>query len=416
MRAIAIILAIICSPWQLAASAERPSGAFCFAENQEEISKPDLLTVFLTTTDVLIDHFWGASFANTPTQYYFNTRSDQADLKHEWWWQAHAMDVVIDAYRLTGNKRYLQMYEQWYDGILRYNYERWSDDPWRNNSIDDMEWIAITLIRMYETTGEKKYIHQAQRLFDKYIITTWGPDDEEPWFGGISWSTDPRLSKTKNACSNGPAGIIASQLACWRSDNKGKEDNKYAQDLKKIYQWERKYLFDPTTGAVYDHLGKNGVAKHLHSYNLGTFIAMAVDLYNLTDDTLYINDAQKAADITIKTFSDPETGVMNRVSRMDKGGDAGLFHGIFFRYFTKFINCKDLPNDKRIYYQTFLQKNVDCAIGCLKPGVNIFSKDWKRETITSTQRAPLTPHVTGCTLLSAALSLSIDLESQYKDK
>lgn len=395
------IVTLINSLWILPANAVSPSGVFSVNKTEQ---------AFIAAADALIDHYWGASFPDCSNCFYFNSRSDQADKKNEWWWQAQAMDVVIDAYRLTGSSRYLQMYEPWFDGICRYNYEQWPDDPWRNNSIDDMEWIAITLIRMYETSGEARYLQQAQKLYDRYIITTWGPNDEDPWNGGISWSTDSLIPKTKNACSNGPGGIIASMLASHCKaleghDKKGMK-KKYLKDLKQIYDWEHDHLFNTTTGAVYDHIGKRGVAKRVWSYNTGTFLAMATALYQQTHNRQYLHDAVKAADYSILMLGDAKTGLMNNVSKSPKGGDVGLFHGIFFRYLTHLIKCKDLPEHKRNAYVDFLRANSICAVNCLQPGVNIFSKDWVGETITSTTDAPLTPHVTGCTLLSATLNVT----------
>ena len=83
-------------------------------------------------------------------------------------------------------------------------------DPWWNVFVDDMEWIVLAQIRMFESTGEKKYIEKARQVYDDWIWPTWGPEDEAPWFGGITWKTD--VAKSKNACSNGPAALIAARL------------------------------------------------------------------------------------------------------------------------------------------------------------------------------------------------------------
>ena len=48
----------------------------------------------------LIKNFWGASFKETPNRFYFNKKSHQADMATNGYWpQAHAMDVIVDAYR-----------------------------------------------------------------------------------------------------------------------------------------------------------------------------------------------------------------------------------------------------------------------------------------------------------------------------
>lgn len=342
--------------------------------------------------DSMIRNFWGGSFSGAATQKYFNAMAAQSSMKNEWWWQAHAMDVIIDAYKRTSDKKYLAFYEPWYEGVIGSNYESFDDDVLHNNSIDDMEWICITLIRMYQTCGDSRYLNHAKTLYEKYIITTWGPNDESPWHGGVSWSSDPAIAKTKNACSNGPAGIIASLL--------GKTD-----ELIRIYSWERENLFDKDSGAVWDHIDKNGVNRALHSYNSATFIAMATQLYLLTKNDSLITDIIKAADFAINSFGVGDKKLMSIVSKNERGGDAGLFHGIFFRYMAELLNAHILPNDKQQLYSQYLYDNAELAMTCLQPNIDIFSRDWVNIKITEPNQAPLTPHVTGATLLSSVASL-----------
>ena len=378
--------------------------------SDNRLKEEKLVSTFLATTDALISNFWGASFPESPDQFYFYPSSQQANKKNEWWWQAHAMDVIVDAYRFTGDNRYFQIYEQWYDGICRFNYEHYDDDPWRNNSVDDLEWITITLIRMYESSGNEKYLLKAQHLYDSYIITTWGPDDEAPWFGGISWEAKSAPErKTKNACSNGPGAIIAAMLArhgdVLTANGSKKTAQDYEDELKKIYHWERKYLFNPETGAVYDNINRRRTAYRVASYNTGTFLAAAMDLYNITHDDAYLHDAIMAADYTICNLADPTTGLMNNVARGMNGGDAGLFHGIFFRYLTRLILCRDVPDDIRTRFREFVSANSRLAMSCLNADAMIFSRNWLTESVGKNEPASLTPHVTGCTLLAAQIGI-----------
>ena len=56
----------------------------------------------------LIDHFWGAKFAGYPDRYYFNYGSDLSNMAtNHYWPQAHAMDVVVDAYLRTSNQYFM---------------------------------------------------------------------------------------------------------------------------------------------------------------------------------------------------------------------------------------------------------------------------------------------------------------------
>ena len=159
----------------------------------------------------LVKHFWGANFEGYPDRYYFNYESDLANMTtNHYWPQAHAMDVIVDAYMRTSEKQYLNFYPLWWKGAPEYNFSGKEIDPWWNEFVDDMEWIALAQLRMYETTQREEYFLKAKQLYNDWIWSTWGPEREAPWHGGITWKTD--VNKSKNACSNGPAAIIAARI------------------------------------------------------------------------------------------------------------------------------------------------------------------------------------------------------------
>lgn len=113
------------------------------------------------TSEALIKHFWGASFEGYEKRYYFNYGSDLSDMStNNYWPQAHAMDVLVDAYMRTGKSYYKELFPLWWEGMPKYNFAGKMNpkDPWWNVFVDDMEWIVLAQIRMFESTGEKKYI------------------------------------------------------------------------------------------------------------------------------------------------------------------------------------------------------------------------------------------------------------------
>ena len=277
------------------------------------------------TSDALIKHFWGANFKGYEKRYYFNYGSDLSDLStNNYWPQAHAMDVLVDAYMRTGESRYKDLFPLWWEGMPQYNFAGKMNpkDPWWNVFVDDMEWIVLAQIRMFESTGEKKYIAKARQIYDDWIWPTWGPEDEAPWYGGITWKTD--VAKSKNACSNGPAALIAARLYSFYDQaqfNDGKIKNSYLNEAIKIYVWEKNNLFDRKTGAVYDHMnGKGEVQKKwIFTYNIGTFLGAAHELYKITGDKQYLNDAIKAANFVVDQLSQNNGVLSDAVS-----GDGGF--------------------------------------------------------------------------------------------
>lgn len=350
-------------------------------------------------TNALIKRFWGAEFPGYKKRYYFNYGSDLSNMTTEHYWpQAHAMDVIVDAYMRTGDKKYLDMYPLWWKGAPKFNFAGRKEDAWWNPFVDDMEWMVLAQIRMYESTSEKKYLKKAMQMYNDWIWPQWGPEDEAPWYGGITWKTD--VEKSKNACSNGPAAIIAARLYNFYdvAGMKGKKPREeYLTEAKKIYHWLKSTLLQPS-GAVADNMARNGEInrKWIFTYNQGTFLGAAHELYKITGDKQYLADAVKAAEYVMDHMSG-NRGVLGNATE----GDGGLFHGIFFRYFVKLINDETLDMDTRRKFHAYL---THLAIVMAEHGINkntmLYGGRWWK---APADNAPvgLTPHVTGCMLMEA---------------
>lgn len=104
----------------------------------------------------LIKHFWGANFKGYEDRYYFNYGSDLSNMTtNHYWPQAHAMDVLVDAYMRTDAKRYKELFPLWWERASKYNFAGKMNpkDAWWNVFVDDMEWIVLAQIRMFEGIG-----------------------------------------------------------------------------------------------------------------------------------------------------------------------------------------------------------------------------------------------------------------------
>ena len=353
-------------------------------------------------SQALIDNFWGASFECSPNRYYFNYKSNLADLTTDHYWpQAHAMDVVVDAYLRTGDKKYKSIYPLWWKGAPAHNFANKLNpkDPWWNVYVDDMEWMTLTLIRMWESTGKKIYIEKARQMYDEWIWTTWGPEDEAPWYGGITWKTD--IEKSKNACSNGPAALIAARLCRFYNQAKlkgGKCKEAYLSEAVKIYSWEKSVLFDKKTGAVYDNINKQGEIKRnwVFTYSIGTFLGAAHELYLITGDRQYLEDAILAANYAVDKMSN-NRGVLDDAPN----GDGGLFHGIFFRYFVKLINEENVAKNTRIKFHKYLTRLAETMLeNGINHGTMLYGGRWWKAPADK-EVVSLTPHLSGCMLMEA---------------
>lgn len=323
----------------------------------------------------LIDRFWNTE------ENYFNYGNDGSIKDFHYWPQAHAMDVMIDAYNRTGDSKYSDLFDKWYVGIKAKN----GGSYW-NNFYDDMEWIALTMIRLYEVTDENKYLETSQEMWNE-IKTGWN----DYAGGGIAWTHDRLWSK--NACSNGPAALIAARL--YRI-NGNQEDLDWAVN---IYKWERENLFNPATGAIYDNVnGETGELSTLSlSYNQSTFLGAAYELYKITGEESYLKDARKAANFGISNSSMIDTG--NNLLRDEGDGDGGLFKGIFMRYYVQLIMEPNLDPIYKKKFITFFNNNAEIL---WRKGINkldlLYNTNW---AMNNSGNNHLTTQTSGCTLIEA---------------
>jgi predicted alpha-1,6-mannanase (GH76 family) len=341
-----------------------------------------------SATGRLLSAFWNGT--NNYFRMAFTPPGTQAT-GFQYWPQAHALDVVIDAYVRTGDTQYSDYYSLWFEGVQRGNSNRW-----KNDYVDDMEWIALTMVRMYETTQNVLYLNTAKQIYDDWIITQW---TETPGGGGILWNT---TQSSKNACSNGPAGVLACRLAELVTDPTEKE--KYKNDAARIYNWVKNVLMNDD-GDVYDNIASSGaINKVVLSYNMGTVMGTAHGLYKLTGTKSYLDDAVRIANRTTTNGGtmDQATGCLR--SEGPGTGDNGLFKGIFIRYFVKLINDTNVDKAKRQQFYNFMVHNATTlwTRGTHKEGdyYAFFGDNWAT-AITQAGAVGMQGHVSGCTLLEA---------------
>jgi len=325
----------------------------------------------------LLDFYWNKS------KNFFNYYPGKADTPAEdwhYWPQAHAMDVLIDAYVRTGDDKWKSYFSLWHEGV-----KQKSGGSYFNDFVDDMEWICLTMIRLYECTQEQKYMDTAESLWNK-IKANWNTQGG----GGIAWKQSQQWSK--NSCSNGPAGIIAARM--YQLNGKKKEDLEWAQ---KIYNWQSERLVDLKIGAVYDNLNAQTgeIQKNwIFTYNQGTYMGTAHELYRITGEDFYLNYANKAATYCITNLIDSS----NNILKDEGNGDGGLFKGIFMRYFVKLIMEEDLKDAERERYVKFFDNNAKVLNEKGTSGEYLYSTSWAKPGDWTND---MPTQVSGCTLIEA---------------
>lgn len=250
-----------------------------------------------------------------------------------------------------------------------------------DNVYDDQQWIIRELLEAYKLTGNKEYLEKAEYLTD-YVIDGWdctlAPDGTEN--GGITWG--PGYT-TKHSCSNGPfvsplvwlSEIYAGsgETATYRYIDSSKKrltkemdkSEYYMMYAKKVYDFQKTHLMDQANGVYYDMLGGpsgmndtnidkmddaskakvyetvDGIKYKAYlepggpngtplSYNSGTMLSGAADLYRATKDDSYRQDMEKLTDACFKYFAKLDADIPGLYSYAYDGFN-NWFNGVMLR-------------------------------------------------------------------------------------
>jgi predicted alpha-1,6-mannanase (GH76 family) len=279
-----------------------------------------------------LNYFW------SPGAKYFTATNNTSDWTF-YWPTAHALDVLIDLYLRNPTPANKARLDDVIAGVKAKN-----GNTYINHYYDDMEWMALACLRAFNATGDVQYKDITMLLWAD-IKNGWSTD----LGGGIWWRKD---NSSKNAPSNLPAAILAARI--YKKFN-NPDDLVWA---KNIYNWQKTVLYEPTSGLVFDNIASDGTKNTTwkFTYNQGTFIGAALELYSITQTSSYMDDALKAADYTL--LSGQLTDVANGILKGEGGGDGGLFKGVFIRYLTRLIVDGGLTTEKKTQYINFLKTNA----------------------------------------------------------
>ncbi|WP_299290316.1 glycoside hydrolase family 76 protein [uncultured Mucilaginibacter sp.] len=282
----------------------------------------------------------------------------QVETSKGFWDRAEMMEILLDAYEVTKDVKYINRFKTMYDNFITDNKTDWMYNKYN----DDITWAVLFCVRGYRLTGNKTYLEKGKEQFDKMYARA----ATDTYGGGLNWY---ETKTSKNACINGPAMVACCYLA------QATGDNTYYDKAIALYTWSKTYLLNTATGKVNDNVDtdkKTGTLKistWSSSYNQGTYLGAAVMLYNYTKKDSYLADAEKIAQYTRDSMYNSK--VMNNE---DGGNDLPGFKGIFARYartYTMEGNRKDLVK--------WLQLNAKVAYNNRNSN-NITSTKWGTKT------------------------------------
>lgn len=262
------------------------------------------------------------------------------------------------------------------------------------NVYDDQMWLIREYIEAYKLTADTKYLTQAEYLTE-YVLDGWDCtlDANGNQNGGIPWGPG---YVTKHSCSNGP---VVSPLVWLHELYKGKSDeitygyidtdnsrkkatmkksDYYLNHAKAVYDWQKRHLLradgvyddmmggcDPNCDVAYEIVDGVKYRKFTNlkdrvgpaiTYNSGTMLSGAADLYRVTNDNTYLTDLTKLSDSSFGYFAKYGTSKPGYYT-FDISGFSNWFNGVLMRGYVNSYSAYPKVAD---YIDAF-QKNLDYA-------------------------------------------------------
>jgi predicted alpha-1,6-mannanase (GH76 family) len=295
----------------------------------------------------LVESYWDASrglfrITTAPRPFWWLGR-------WHYWWQAHALDVLV---RAGDPERAGRLVE----GVLRRNGGRIVNDYY-----DDMAWMGLAL-----QAGTEAGLLRAGPLVEELVAALRGGFDAE--HGAVRWR---RGDDYLNVAANAPTAILVARTG----------DREFA---RRLTDWLHATLVT-ADGVVWDgvHPGQPPNTAS-YTYNYGTVIGadVAVEAHER---------ARRVATAAVARLPRPD-GLLPG----DGTGDGGLFNGVFARHVGAYLQVVDDPAMRGLSL-----RNAEAAWSARSPA-GLFGPDWSHPPSGAVE---LSTHLSGVLLLQTAASL-----------
>ena len=298
--------------------------------------------------------------------YYATTLTSIGTQEDGEWTEALDITVAEDRYQYTHAESDRNFVISLLNSLAYYNAPGGPNGNWQTDGWDDnLAWMVNPFLRGYEFTGISSYLTQAEAGWNNGYNQGW---DTTVAGGGIWENTD---KQSKCALSNDPYVFEGVQLYLATGDST------YLTKAEAIYAWVRSNLFNSTNstnnlgapGQVNGCVGSNGVLQGLSDnvYDSGSFVKAAADLYRVTQNQTYSNDAQLAISHMVGEGT---------ILPYDNSGESG--HQWEY-WFTRGLS--DFATEANLWpqYQSFLQDNANAAWS-ERNNLSITWNDWSDPT------------------------------------
>lgn len=326
-----------------------------------------------------------ANYWNNNKKIFYDQYPKKTGVAFNYWWYAHGIDVLADAYIRTEDADYIAYADDVIGFVLKKN------GKITNDYYDDMEWMALAILRLYNETGDEKYFEYVQTLW-KDIKRGWN----DKMGGGIAWRKEQ--TDYKNTPANAPAAILAARIYDITSET---DDFEWAV---KFYDFVKNNLVNEKTGQVWDGINRESNGKidkdWKFTYCHGVYIGAGVELYKITGNKIYLDDAKKTAEYALNTFIESNGVFVAEVAKGETGGDGGLFKGILIRYLAELHKVEGNYKIEKI-----IKDNADIL---MEKGMNNVGNFSPRFNIPpeNNEGYDLSVQLSGCMLLEMAVVIN----------
>ena len=337
-----------------------------------------------------------------PTGLGVDTHPDDTDfafaaysVMKRWWNSANALTALINYMLLTNDRSYFDKVDYTFTNAQN----AWIPDQnaaksgnlqpivysgFLNKYYDDASWWALTWIRAFDLTRDRKYLDMSATIFWN-IINSGGWDTT--CNGGIYWqrrdADNSGNAPYKNAISSelfiALAGALYLRYAPLPSSYEPGAAlpaivpaGVYRGWALRGWDWFRNTSgLINQNGFVNDGLDTecNNNGQPVWSYNHGVILGGLADLAQITGDSTYLDAAEQIADallqnpVKVEISGVDENGILTEWNELesipspDTDVDHAQFKGIFVRNLAYLYSCR--PNPR---YRTFLVKNAAAAL------------------------------------------------------
>ncbi len=279
-----------------------------------------------------------------------------------------AVNVLFEA---TGDTQYLEMLaDQVMPGLRQYHDDRRlpagyasyihvdGKEP-SDRFYDDNIWIGIDFAELYLASREVSYLEMAKEIWN-FVKS----GEDQLLEGGVYWCEQKKTSK--NTCSNAPAAVFAFRMF------EATQDSTYFFDGKAWYDWTKRHLQDADDGLYWDHVNLEGnIDKRKYPYNSGQMLQSAVLLYGFTQDSSYLQEAQRIAQSGYAFFFEDFVSPEGESFRIPKPSD-NWFIAVMMRGYFELYGI-----DGNGTYLDACKKSLDHAWNHARDSNGLFSKNWK---------------------------------------